>query len=1022
MAHAHPPADGTPELEEDVLAFNRELVAAMRGGRDVTEVIATLDPDPLRYIWVDEGGGELPAMLAAGRDALARAPAIPGHERGDGTPVHQAEEAARPTVAVRPGDNAVLTAWLVWEPGRGERVWARVAGPDGVPLVPAAALHQTPVDCVRPTAIFDAEGTPWVCYAAASGPEPPAGEVGVWAQAHREGHWEAPVRISHEGPAAHPAFNQEAAVAADGALEVCWQGRAGEGFAIFRRRYEDGQWGAITRVSPEGTGNAWDPSIAPLPDGRLAVVWSAYSEGYRILQRVVDRDGQGDPPRALTEGADYGVHPSLAVTSTGELWCAFDLVTVHGHGGSGPTQLKPAGATEAPGDHLHRDTGRYIPAELRPNVSARIAVVRIDDDGVREAAGELAPGLEVNPAGLPVLVADARGGLWLTYRIMRRLPLLHYHWEVAAQPLGPDGWGPVTTFAGSDAGLEEPALAADPRGGAALAWQADDRCARSLEWTEGFGGREQAERRAHHGEVVWDAVAAPGRIREGRVRPVEGSPAASPAPVAAVHADTRTEVRPFVDAERERVTVETEGETLTLWWGDLHRHSLISRCTAGDEPALDDFYRYAWDVSEYDFWAVTDHAENTNAYQWWGIQKLADLFRVDGRFVPLYGFEWTSWLGHQNVIYGDVPRGAPIFSAEAESTDDPAKLWAALREHPDHPAITIPHHPGAVMVPYDWSYYDPDYLRAVEIFQACRGNYEDDGAFRQYSDGTLTGTFTLDGLRRGHRFGLLASSDHGNGASYVGVYAPRLDRASVFEGLHARRTIAATTRGIALDFRVDGAFLGEEIVRDGPVTLYASVRGYRDVARLEVLREGEVVAARIPALDLPQGWLAVPVRVEWGLAEEPTDWSGSLRIDGGAVLQTPYWSPELTEVADDAAHWRASTHALGGGGLYESQRGGVELTLLGPPTAEVVVETAGGLLKTTLGEAAAGPVEGTPQGSGRIGLQAGTGGLTSLGSADATLDATDDPAGGSTWYYARAFLVDGEMAWSSPVWVDPSAG
>ena len=212
-----------------------------------------------------------------------------------------------------------------------------------------------------------------------------------------------------------------------------------------------------------------------------------------------------------------------------------------------------------------------------------------------------------------------------------------------------------------------------------------------------------------------------------------------------------------------------------LYWGDLHRHSLVSRCTSGDEPSLEDFYRYAWDVNEYDFWAVTDHAENSTAYQWWSIQKIADLLHVPGRFVPLYGFEWTSAEhGHQNVIYGDVARGAPIFSAFAEGSTTPDGLWRGLAAHPQFPAITIPHHPGSAMVHNDWDYHDPGFSRLVEVFQACRGNYESETCFRQYSDGTATGTFMLDGLRRGHRFGLIASSDHGHGASYVAVLARSL--------------------------------------------------------------------------------------------------------------------------------------------------------------------------------------------------------------------------------------------------------
>src|SRR5690606_33803108 len=120
---------------------------------------------------------------------------------------------------------------------------------------------------------------------------------------------------------------------------------------------------------------------------------------------------------------------------------------------------------------------------------------------------------------------------------------------------------------------------------------------------------------------------------------------------ALVSSDGRREDRRWLAGEpAERYEVDG----YTLYWGDLHRHSLISRCTSGGEPSLEDFYRYAWDVNSYDFWAVTDHAENSSAYQWWSLQKIADLLHVPGRFVPLYGFEWTSAdTGHQNVIYGD---------------------------------------------------------------------------------------------------------------------------------------------------------------------------------------------------------------------------------------------------------------------------------------------------------------------------------------------------------------------------------
>ena len=167
--------------------------------------------------------------------------------------------------------------------------------------------------------------------------------------------------------------------------------------------------------------------------------------------------------------------------------------------------------------------------------------------------------------------------------------------------------------------------------------------------------------------------------------------------------------------------------------------------------------------------------------------------------------------GHQNVIYGDVARGAPIFSAFADGCTTPDGLWRGLAEHPEFPAITIPHHPGSAMVHNDWDYHDPRYSRLVEVFQACRGNYESQACFRQYSDGTATGTFMIDGLLRGHRFGLIASSDHGHGASYVAVLAQLADPpATSSTGCASRRTCAATTRDVLVDLRLGPHLMGSQ--------------------------------------------------------------------------------------------------------------------------------------------------------------------------------------------------------------------
>lgn len=999
----------TPEqqaLLDRIAALNRRLQQAMEDGTDIRPVLRSIDPDPARYMWVDEGGGRLAEMLAQAEELLGRLPGIAGHRRLGGRTVEASADAARPAVAVD-RDGRRLVAWIEWAEGTGERVVAALLGPGGEPLASPEPVSGAPADCFRPTATFDATGTPWIFYAKAAGDG-----VAVFARRWTGAAWTPEERVSQ---GAHPAFNQEAVGHPDGSLECSWQGRVEGRFAILARRWERGAWGPTRELTREGD-NAWDPTLVAMPDGTTAYAWSEYDG--RSYRTVVRTGPEAAPAyRTLTSGDEYSLHPSLAVTTDGTLWCAYDLVTIQGHGSSGPTRLRSSEEIGGAWASGMLEAGMYLPAELVPDVTVGIRVVRIDGWGVREPAGELAPGLDLGASALPRLAATGDGGLVVAYRVLRRMPLMTYYWEVAAQVLGPGGWSPPVTFSGSDAGLEEVSLASDGDG-AVLAWQADGRAERVATWSEGFGGWECSHLREHYGEAIWHGLHSTGRVRLGRVTG-EGAAAASlPAAPSREPAVVRPEARRWAEAPRERYVTEVGGAEYGLYWGDLHRHSLISRCTAGDEPSLEDFYRYSWDVCEYDFWAVSDHAENSTAYQWWCIQKIADLFRVDGRFVPLYGFEWTASTGHQNVIYGTTKRGAPLFSSLADDSATPADLWRHLRRFPEFPAITIPHHPGSAMVPFDWDYGDPDLMRLVEVFQACRGNYEDDGAFRQFADATLPGTFVLDGLRRGYRFGLIASSDHGNGASYVGAYAEGLDRASVFAALQARRTIAATTRGIALDVRIGDTFMGGELVAEGPVELEARVEAYADLARIEVVRNGRTVHEITPSLDAPAGWLAVPLRVEFGWGMGTTDWSGTLEIDGGCVLQTPYWSPEIVEVGEQRIRWSAVTKSLGE--PYGVQRGAVELTLLGPADAVVRVRTAAGRADAVLGMLAERTVHGIVRGDGVLRLERGVGGLSSLGGRTHRFRWTDDVPG-DAWYYVRAYLVDGEMAWSSPIWVDRPA-
>lgn len=74
-------------------------------------------------------------------------------------------------------------------------------------------------------------------------------------------------------------------------------------------------------------------------------------------------------------------------------------------------------------------------------------------------------------------------------------------------------------------------------------------------------------------------------------------------------------------------------------------------------------------------------------------------------------------------------------------------------------------------------------------------------------------------------------------------------------------------------------------------------------------------------------------------------------------------------------------------------------------------------MTATISEIEQGMVPGKVERQGRLHIQPGVGGLIPLGGSEHRLPWTDD-SGEAGWYHMRAYQTDGEMAWSSPVWVD----
>jgi hypothetical protein len=311
--------------------------------------------------------------------------------------------------------------------------------------------------------------------------------------------------------------------------------------------------------------------------------------------------------------------------------------------------------------------------------------------------------------------------------------------------------------------------------------------------------------------------------------------------------------------EPARYTAAAGGGKLSVYWGDMHRHTDVSshRFTDG---SIEDTYRYATDVARLDFLAPTDHVatggptpENIQGddYHWWRAQEAADLHSLSRVFVPIYAYERSKQSpgGHRNLLY--LKRGAvPIPGNVRDPKDnDPAPLWERLR---GQQVLVTPHTPADVMQPLiTWPDAKPDFEPLLEIYQGLRSSYEYRGA---PPEGRLGGTqteepghFFQDALAKGLRYGVQASSDHlATHINFTGVFAEDLTREALFAAMKARRTFAASEK-IVVDFRMGGHWMGEEFQAPAPPPAEVAVIGTAPLRKVEIVRNGRVIHALEPS-------------------------------------------------------------------------------------------------------------------------------------------------------------------------------
>ncbi len=727
----------------------------------------------------------------------------------------------QPAVLPR-ADGGNWVAWVGYQPGGGDYLLVGIERSGK--LEKGQQLTDQPGDLFRPVLVRSGETTLLLCTKTIPGQGPTI----LYSTLHGE-RWSRPQTIPHLAP---HTFNPEATGLPDGSIAVACQTFQGHAYGIGLRFFKDGQWSEDKPVcSPAKTGagpiDCWDPILAhDAKSGKLLIAWVSYFAGEYDLCWSTYADGQVSSPGRIAR-AGYDLHPSALADPDGGVWLAWDSITIPNHGGSGGTYIK----------HPHqRDSSAMSQRQQFFVAAAHWQDGRLTAPGGQPRVSD--PKENTRHGGSPRLGYDASGRLYIAYRTLhppvsgRTL----YFWDITTRTLDGATWTEPVRLAGSDGPTEEAVLAPAGRDAMLVFYQRDYR--RTATGKDGNQVPRLANAKLvsffdHHGDYG-DPKTRHGDIHVTRVPGVGGKPQAGEA------------LQPNPPAERELQQFKpyTKGP-YTVLFGDLHRHSNVSRCSRGAEPDPDDHYRYSRDVCRYDFLGVSDHAAHTSDYNWWRLNKLADLYYTPGDFTTFFGVEWNGPEGHKNVM--SPSRDLPLL-ATTGIAPSALRLWEELDKW-GGPAITIPHTSSLPGQDCDWTKHNDKYQRLVEIFQGARGSFEGEGAPRMFRDATLKGQHVQDALAMKYRLGIICSTDHGYAASYCCVYAKENTREAVFDALYDRRTYGATEYGIIVDFNVNGVMMGRDVNRGDGVVASGYVRGAGKLDKVQILKDNAVVHEWTPAGD-----------------------------------------------------------------------------------------------------------------------------------------------------------------------------
>ena len=640
-------------------------------------------------------------------------------------------------------------------------------------------------------------------------------EIQVWCDGKTE-------RLASSGTSLH---SPAAAMDGSGRLWVAWVRETGSGGEVDVWRAPLSDSGGTSPVSQPGTSN-WSPALAADSTGAVWCAWDTWSAGesgnggrYEIAVRrwlpsshttYATAGPAWETETRLRAGDDgFNISPSLAVDAEGKVWVAWSHSNAWGR-----LNHRFAHRRSIHVRVLDPTTGaQAIPMGHTAGGAVPLPVEAIDDPRQEEWVIPTAPKLVVGEAGIR-----------LVYRRPEHAEYMGFGWGLwSVTPTG-DGWSQAERLGTAVGFPDTPYGVVNGKDGAL--WAAAHACAYGHPVNGGERVTGTPSRRTFSKHAVSEDAVLVERVEEPAVAHV------TPASVSLRTLNASSSGQTPGPAPQSPATVERslarDGRKYELLFGDLHRHSAYSKCLAANDGDVVDHARWARDVGELDFYALTEHMEYMSYGEWRWTDRLASLLTRDSRVLALHGFETAIPPGHTNFFYVDERVGEAVRVAYL-SSDRLEDIWPKLDSWvPEGSVLAIRHHQGHGQANVAQT-FAPRYEPLVEIIQ-CRGEY------RGWADRLL-------GL--GLEAGFVGATDHAYAAAFprglTGVWAAERTRESVFSGLRARRTFATNGPKMRVFLSAFGVGMGERGTCHGAPDLELEMEGTTRLDRAELYRNGKLV-------------------------------------------------------------------------------------------------------------------------------------------------------------------------------------